>query len=92
MDERSSELDCQPVSAPFTSNDLADSLSHHLNSVATALQRLSEALSFLDPATLQPLASLTLNCLLKGFDRYKDRLDSTGIVIAGYGESSFFPS
>ena len=92
IDRRSSELDSQPVSAPFKSSDLGDSLHHCLNAVAVALQPLSEALSFLDAAAFQPLASLAINCLLKRFDQYKGRLDSTGIVIAGYGDNSFFPS
>lgn len=89
LDDDIAKVDAEGLSSHFEQSDLDEALASHSQELA---KMLSERLKDFDYAHLldfEKLASLAVKFLFK---RYRQYMDSTGIVLAGFGDNDYFPS
>jgi len=78
-----------PLSAPFSDQDLTEALGRHM---ATLLTEAEVNIKYFGQDTTFPAAELVEIGLNAVFKRPEFALSATGIVVAGYGDSDYFPS
>src|SRR5271170_6253917 len=91
LSEFSAKIDADPLMQPATINEISQALWKHSGELSTKIKNLfSPAGQFFQDDSV---ATAIAECAIKAvFKHFKEHLDSTGIVIAGYGEDDFFPS
>jgi len=78
-----------PAMEPLTVEDVAAAIAAHVSSVAERITSAVDAMGITDPALIPMLAEIAIHRVMKNFE---NSLESTGIVIGGYGESDYFPA